>query len=279
MDLEDRPLRRRRIRRRSEPIFWVALSVAALVHAGLILEIGRAAPRIMGEQSGAPDALSVEIVDAAQLRSKSTIPLRSESASAAAGPATPPPPSPPEPSAAPSTAEVVASAPPEQEKRTTEKATEQPVDKKAPEVVAPPDPPRKPSEAARKAREKTAPEQKQSSLQLDLPQDFSAGPGRYTGATRPPDITRSGENDEFGRGVIRALRRTMPEPRGELGRVTVRLLLSETGNLAELQLIRGATDPILTQNVVFAVRQSSFPIPPVGSTLSDRSFLVTYVYN
>ena len=282
MDLQDRPLRRRRIRRRSEPIFWVALSVAALLHVGLIFEIGRASPRIMGEQNGAPEALSVEMVDASQLRSKSTIPPRAESGSAP--PATampPPPPTPAEPSTAPSTPEVVAAIPPEQEKKPTEKATEQPVDKQAPEVAAPPSPPRKPSEAARKPREKSAPEQKQSSLQLDLPQNFSASPGSgwSTGATRPPDITRSGENDEFGRGVIRALRRTMPEPRGETGRVTVRLLLSDTGNLAELQLIRGATDPILTQSVVFAVRQSSFPIPPVGATVSDRSFLVTYVYN
>jgi hypothetical protein len=35
----------------------------------------------------------------------------------------------------------------------------------------------------------------------------------------------------------------------------------------------------LPQNVVFAVKQSNFPIPPTGSTVSDRTFLVTYVYN
>jgi periplasmic protein TonB len=282
MDLQERPPRRRLIRRRSEPTFWLALSAAALLHAGLILEIGRAAPRVMGEQNGAPDSLSVELVDASQLRSKSTIPPRAESGSSPpATAAAPPSPVPAEPSTAPSTPEVISTIPPEQKKKRMEKATEQPIDTQAPEVAAPPSPPRKPSEAARKPREKSPPEQKQSSLQLDLPQNFSASPGSgwSTGATRPPDITRSGENDEFGRGVIRALRRTMPEPRGETGRVTVRLLLSDTGNLAELQLIRGATDPTLTQSVVFAVRQSSFPIPPAGATVSDRTFLVTYVYN
>jgi hypothetical protein len=56
-------------------------------------------------------------------------------------------------------------------------------------------------------------------------------------------------------------------------------LLSDSGNLAELEVVRAANDPILTQSIVFAVRQSSFPIPPVGSTRSDRSFLVTYIYN
>jgi periplasmic protein TonB len=119
----------------------------------------------------------------------------------------------------------------------------------------------------------------QLSLQLDLPNNFAAPSGLSTAAVRPPDITRSGENDEFGRRVIRALRQTMPPPRGELGRVTVRLLLSATGDLSELQLVRAAADAALTQSVVFAVKQSSFPIPPKGATLSDRTFLVTYIYN
>src|SRR5207249_742393 len=103
--------------------------------------------------------------------------------------------------------------------------------------------------------------------------------GRSAAVVRPPGVTRSGENDEFGRGVIRALKKTMPSSGGTTGRVTVRLLLSDTGNLTEVRLIRSAGDPILDQSVVFAVKQSSFPIPPAGSTLGDRTFLVTYVYN
>ena len=63
-----------------------------------------------------------------------------------------------------------------------------------------------------------------------------------------------------------------------LGRVTVRMLLSENGNLTQLQLIRSSGDPILDQNVAFAAKQSSFPIPPAGATLADRTFLVTYIY-
>ena len=90
--------------------------------------------------------------------------------------------------------------------------------------------------------------------------------GRGAAVARPPGATRSGENDEFGRGVIRALRQTMPSPNGQLGRVTVKLLLSNTGNLAEVQLIRSAGIPGLDQSVVFAVKQASFPIPPGGAT-------------
>jgi len=222
----------------------------------------------MGERDGSPDALSVELVDVTEFKSKTTVPLQADRAGA--NPATPAPP--PQPAEAPASA-----APSHEEKKTTEWA----IDKEALEKVPPPTSASKQSEPAPKAKDEPHPKRKPavSSLQLDLPPELIAPPGRSTAATRPPDITRSGENDEFGRGVIRALRQTMPGPRGQIGRVTVRLLLSNTGNLVEVELIRGAADPTLTQSVVFAVKQSSFPIPPAGATLSDRTFLVTYIYN
>lgn len=70
----------------------------------------------------------------------------------------------------------------------------------------------------------------------------------------------------------------MPSPSGKLGRVTIRLFVSEYGNLADVRVVSSAGDPILDQNVVFAAKQSNFPIPPAGSTLGDRTFLVTYIY-
>ena len=44
---------------------------------------------------------------------------------------------------------------------------------------------------------------------------------------RPPGITRSGANDDFGRGVIRALKKTMPPATGIKGRLTIKLILDE----------------------------------------------------
>ena len=81
---------------------------------------------------------------------------------------------------------------------------------------------------------------------------------------RPPGATRSGENDEFGRGVIRALRQTMPGPAGQLGRVTVKLLLSNNGNLVEVQLIRSAGIPGLDQSVVFRRETGELSDPAHG---------------
>jgi len=76
----------------------------------------------------------------------------------------------------------------------------------------------------------------------DPDHSYEGGRVQYNGG-RCDGWLRSGENDEFGRGVIRALRQTMPSPNGQLGRVTVKLLLSNTGNLAEVQLVRSAGVP------------------------------------
>ena len=77
--------------------FWIGLSCAALLHACMILSVGRAAPRQLGERDGTPDAISVELVDPAELRgsAKSARPHqgRADAGDAAASP--PPAPSTP----------------------------------------------------------------------------------------------------------------------------------------------------------------------------------------
>jgi TonB family protein len=272
--------------RRREPAFWVGLGCAALLHAAVLLEVSRSSSplliRQMGERDGSKDTLNVDIVDAADLPGLIT-PPRSES----------PPVKP---------AEPAQSAPPHREAAReptksdpgqgpkvptwsfeTQALSPQPQTQPHPQPEpqsepqpshAAPSPPAKP-----KPKVSAQPTQPTPPLDLSLPDAALASIGRGAAVARPAGITRSGENDDFGRGVIRALRQTMPRPRDTLGRVTVRLLLTDTGNLAEVRLIRGSGDPILDQNVMFAVKQSSFPLPPLGSTLVDRTFLVTYVYH
>jgi periplasmic protein TonB len=278
--------------------FWIGLACVALLHASAILSAGRSLPRQLGERDGSPDAISVELVDPSELGGPRPLPPMAPS-HAAPPPVTPadavvkdsPPPPPPRETATaasptmPPPVETASPSPPvaprPQDKTALavpskqEAAPSAPTATPSPPSAAAPGPPASPPpEPAGKA--KPSPK---LSLQLDLPPNFVAPSGLSTAAVRPPDITRSGENDEFGRRVIRALRQTMPPARGENGKVTVRLLLSPTGDLSELQLVRPAADAALTQSVVFAVRQSSFPIPPTGATRSDRTFLVTYIYN
>jgi len=269
--------------------FWLGLAFAVAVHAALIIGMTRSSPRQMGERSGRPDGISVVLVDEADLNSKNT--FREDGSPASAAPATQHPPTPPaamppapaapqppseaaEPQPKQPSAPAAASLP----SRPPEQSPNWAIDKEMLERLAPPRQPAKPSEADSAAKSKQQPQQKPPP-QLTMP-DIPVAPGGRTAAVmRPPGATRSGENDEFGRGVIRALRQTMPSPAGQLGRVTVRLLLSNNGNLVEVQLIRSAGVPNLDQSVVFAVKQASFPIPPMGSTPVDRTFLVTYIYN
>jgi protein TonB len=259
--------------------FWVLVGLAAVVHAALIIGIGRSMPRTIGAPEAAQDGISVELVDAADLDSKSSVMPEPPASAGNPAPAAPPPQPPPPPEEE----KPVPPAPPEpaQEKQTTAS-----IDKEIPNVAAPQiTPPKQPKTAMvpkeqrePKEKERTKPAPERDPLQLSLPDIPSFIPGgRAAALARPPGITRSGENDEFARGVIRALRRTMPGS-DRPGRVTIRLFLTEKGNIQEVQLIRSGGDPIMDQNVVFAAKQASFPLPPVGATVADRVFLVTYVY-
>ncbi len=102
--------------------------------------------------------------------------------------------------------------------------------------------------------------------------------GGGAGVQRPPGITRSGANDEFARGVIRALQRTMPHLRDSTGRVTVRIKLDKNGNLASTTVVRPSRVSGMDQSVVFATHQSSFPLPPLNANTADLTFIVTYIY-
>ena len=118
-----------------------------------------------------------------------------------------------------------------------------------------------------------------AALDLSTPVAPSFSGGGGAAFQRPPGITRSGLNDAFARAVIRALQQTMPQLTDALGRVTVRILLSESGNVVEVKLLAGSKNSSLNQDVVFAAQQTSYPIPPAGSNLADRTFMVTYIYD
>lgn len=280
-----------------ERVFGTALACALIVHAALLIGFTRSQPRLMGEKGGRPDGISVELVEAADLNNKNSVATEGAPGSAArpAPPpakATPPPPEPQQEKAAPQPtpkgATELAPSPPEQAAKADVAAPEEkqqaplwPLDQQVLDLVHPPDrpPPAKaPREAVAAPKPPAKPAQPQAPLQLKIPDAPFLPSGGSAGFARPTGITRSGENDEFGRGVIRALRKTMPPGRPEPAQVTVRFLLSDYGNLVELRLERSSGDPVLDQSVMFSVKQSSFPFPPVNAPIVDRTFLVTYVY-
>ncbi|HEY8195289.1 MAG TPA: energy transducer TonB [Hyphomicrobium sp.] len=149
---------------------------------------------------------------------------------------------------------------------------------------APKPKPKPKTETSKSSASKSSPkrQKRMSSLDLSTPQSMmqpSFGGGHAAAFQRPPGITRSGLNDAFARAVIKALQQTMPQLSDVLGRVTVRIFLSESGNVIDVKLLAGAKNSSLNQDVVFAARQTSYPIPPAGSNVADRTFMVTYIYD
>jgi TonB family protein len=294
---------------RGQRMFRVALVLAFLIHAAFLIEVGRSRPqKSLGDRSGAPDAIAVDLVTEADLKSREAVAMPPMGAPA---PPTAQPTPPPEPEAQPQPQPTPEPTPqPQPEAATPPAPKEPPVEEKKQEQAALADfesaiqelattplpkpvetppapeeakPEEKKQEAVKPAEKQTPPAQPakkrpQQQARIDPNEFQNAPPGRSTGATRPPGITRSGENDDFGRGVIRALRQTMPAPRGTFGRVTVKLILTENGDLGEVQLLE-ASGTHLDQDVVFAAKQTYFPLPPYKSTVVDRTFLITYVYN
>lgn len=274
--------------------FWIGLACAAAVHAALIIGVATHAPRHLGDAGGSPDAINVELVDEADLRSRES------------GAAESPPPGTPAPPPQPQTAQAQETPPPQPEtKQPAEKTPEQkaeqqpqaapadqpasvqPVEKEKPEPAPPQEERAKESAQQKQAEAEPQPKMElKPPEQLDLSLPFSmtmkAMPdmaiGRSSAFNRPAGITRSGENDEFGRGVIRALKKTMPPATGTKGRITIKLILDERGNISTVKLVQGAGIRDLDDGVMFSAQQASFPFPPKNATVSDRTFLITYVY-
>jgi protein TonB len=317
--------------------FRIALAVAFLIHAAFLIQIGRAVPRAVGNPAGQTDAIAVDLVSAADLKSREAFALPPPGASPVAPspppqPQTPPPepavePAPPEPTppvaepkpappepAPPSEvpkpdapkpeAEVKPPETPKPDSKSAEpaKSTLQdfesalpdlatvPMPSEKDEAAEPPKPEPDAPDATQEPTENTKPKEekrpepaKKKTAALDMrspsPKELANAPaGRSAAATRPPGITRSGENDEFGRAVVLALRGTMPPPRGVLGSVVVRLILTENGDLANVTVLQPSGRGSLDESVVFATKQTYFPLPPYKSTLADRTFTIRYVY-
>lgn len=273
-----------------QPIFWLALLIAALMHAGLIVGISRSHPRTIGDAAGNTSAIDVELVDEGELRAMSTptsapdAPQASPAAQAAAPSAEPQPEPTPE-----TPPETPAEAAPQQSAALPALEAEEPQASPPPAALPKPAPPKasEKSEAPPKKQSETKPAPKPAlkppaKLDLSVPFDLAIQGGTSGGsassATRPPGITRSGENDRFGRDVIRALKKTMPPLESVTGKVKVRIFLNERGNVAWVRLVDGSGDRGLDDSVIFSVHQASFPFPPKNATAADRTFLVTYVY-
>jgi protein TonB len=168
----------------------------------------------------------------------------------------------------------------------SKKAEEKPQEK-APAKAAQPPPqetkevrPQEKPKQQRREQPQHAP-QKTAKLDLSMPPSMMMAPPGAGGAgvSRPPGHTRSGENDTFFRGVVRALQIAMPQLRDTVGIVTIRIFLDMNGNLVRTEVLSPSGVPGLDQSVVFSTKQASFPFPPRNATPADLEFRIRYLYN
>lgn len=92
---------------------------------------------------------------------------------------------------------------------------------------------------------------------------------------RPAGITRSSENDDFGRQVLIALTKALPRFPKTV-KVGVSVQLSKTGAIEGLKLVRSSGNKDNDEALMTAVPKTAFPTPPSDSTELDRSFSVFY---
>jgi len=297
--------------------FRLALAVALLVHGLVLADLyaGKYAgkPRQVGQPGGLENAMSIDLATEADLHSNATV---ADQAGAKADTAVmpmpeaatvPPQPSPTTAEKSPPAAQAKAASPPAPVPPPADATAEPPVQSAGiPRGTGLPDPntsdekkaqaqrnvsgaPKHETKSSETKSAETPPPKHtptptpQLTAKLDLslpPSAFSQMQFASTGAgiERPAGITRSGENDDFARGVVRALQRTMPQLRDTHGQVTVRITLDARGNLVTTQVVRPSPLADLNQMVVFATKQTSFPIPPKNAVPADLIFLVTYLY-
>jgi TonB family protein len=265
--------------RQDDRRFIVWLVVVAALHVVCVIGFTSAAPRRLGDPSGADDAISVAIVTEADLLGRATVDDR--------GPGSVPRPDQPTSASEPQSERAAAVLPPSEIGSVPPRSTSQPMTgtepaAKAAEAAPELSGPREKTKQGPSKQEKSS-ESKTRTANLDLtpPPELFTAPfgGGGAGVERPAGITRSGENYAFGRAVIRALQRTMPQLQNTSGRVTVRITLDMNGSLVSTQVVRPSNIPGLDQSVVFATRQTSFPFPPRNAILADLIFTVTYIYH
>ncbi len=265
-----------------------ALAAALAVHLAIIaLFIARPGqPRQLGLENGVP--LNVTIISSADLKRLSSDPFLQD----APPPAPETPPSPPEPQAVPVPPQPpMVPAPPQQQAAPV--SQEPPVEEANAAFSPSKSKPVKttdydPSGFIEMASAQFSAQLNQAFKAAEARRDTQRSAQPQREATRAamaapnvkvmrPGATHVGKSDEFERAVIWALGATVPMGNGKWGTSVVTFVVSETGKVEGLTLIKSAGDNWLDQGALLAVKQARMPVPPAGLPAGDRTFVIRYI--
>ncbi len=250
----------------------LALSVALAAHLLVIwiaaggleaLFVGRTGPvrkpaalKPIGDQAGTLDGIAAEIIDAAEL-DKRYISFRAgraavdNEAAASAAKSQPQPPSPP-PSA----------------------VTEQP-SKDAPGEGGAPAPPQPRKTDPPKLERPVLSQADMAELLASTMEDLQGG----AVAVAAPGAARLGDASPFVRSVIRILKQTMPRGLGVKGSVTIQLVVSQTGTVEAIRVVKSSGRLDLDRLVMERVGATRLAVPARDTPMRERMLQITYDYN
>ena len=249
---------------------YAAIAVAFLLHLLVLVPfLVRPAPnpadavRQLGMEEGAPEHLNVSVISEADLKRLSSDPFRQE-APPSPTPADIPAP-PPEPQAAPEPPH-----PPVKEANAAPSTAE-------PDVSDKKSPPFDPAGYAARMAEQFGFQLKQAVNAAEARQ--AQHTPRQGGNVRSlrPGATHQGKSDEWERKVIWALSATKPMGNGKWGSAIVTFVVSDSGQVLGLRLIKSSGDNWLDQGALLAVKQARMPAPPSGLPVGDRAFNIEYI--
>ncbi len=228
-----------------------------------------APPERLGIEEGVPDALNVSVISAADLQRLNSDPFRQDG-SASPTPAPETPPSSEEAQKVPEPQQQPAPAP-------------EPVKEASADAVPLPNTAteRRPFDPSSFA--KMASEQFSAQLTQAVKASEAQHEAKRSAMTAPnlrmlrPGASHVGKSDEFARGVIWALGATKPMGNGKWGSTVVTFVVSPTGQVEGLRLLKTSGDNWLDQGALLGVRQARLPVPPPGLPAGDRSFNVEYI--
>jgi TonB family protein len=255
----------------SKRALYIALAVALLLHLMVLTPFMlRPAPDLsndvhrLGMEDGAPEHLNVSLVSEADLKRLSSDPFRQEAPPSPAPAEAPAPP--PEPQAAPEPPQ-----PPVKEASAASSAAQ-------PDVSDKKSPPFDPAGYIARMSEQFGFQLKQAVHEAEARREAQHTP-RQSGNVKSfrPGATHQGKSDEWERKVIWALAATKPMGNGKWGNAIVTFVVSDSGQVQGLRLIKSSGDNWLDQGALLAVKQARMPAPPPGLPVGDRAFNIEYI--
>lgn len=254
-----------------------SLATALVLHLAILLPIfGYSNPaRRLGTEQGLPQTLNVSVISAADLKRLSSAPAEQEAppfqppapAPPAPPPVTPPVPAPPQPAAEQT---IAAFYPPQPKANETRDGHDAPFDAASFADMA-----------SRQFSAQLDYSFKAAEAQRNAQRQAAARPAARAAAPNVkvmrPGATHIGKSDEFERAVIWALGATVPTGNGKWGSSVVTFVVSASGQVEDLRLVKSAGDDWLDHGALMAVRQARMPAPPPGLPVGDRRFVIEYI--